>query len=68
MVYIDTEVTDVHAPALEARVNTLTNVASQLEPSRLVSNLNGFVAAPTYAYSSGEDVKVSPPAVQTWYI
>jgi hypothetical protein len=68
MVYIDTEVTDVHAQALEATVNTLTNITVQLEINKLQSSLNGFVAAPTFAYSSGEDIKVSPTAIQTWYM
>ena len=68
MVFIDTDVTDVHFEDLEARVNAVTNINSPLELSKLNSGLDGFVAAPTFAYSSGEDVKVSATASQTWYI
>ena len=66
--FIDTEVSDVHKQDLEARISTLAIQYAQLEPNKLQTNLNGFIAAPTYAYSSGEDVKVSPPPVQTWYL
>ena len=66
--FIDTEVTDVHKQDLEARISTLAIQYAQLEPNKLQTNLNGFIAAPTFAYSSGEDVKVSPPPVQTWYL
>lgn len=66
--YIDTEVTDVHKQDLEAKITTIAQLGTNVKPDKLNSNLNGFVAAPTFAYSSGEDVKVSPPAVQTWYI
>lgn len=66
--YIDTEVTDIHNENLEAKVSTVTNQAAQLESNQLQTNLTGFVSAPTFAYSSGEDVKVSPPPVQTWYL
>lgn len=66
--YIDTEVTDVHNQNLEAKITTIAQLGTNEKPSALKSNITGFVAAPTYAYSSGEDVKVSPPAVQTWYI
>lgn len=66
--FIDTEVTDVHEPGLEATVFALDDINSPLEVSRLVAGLDGFVAAPTFAYSSGEDVKVSATASQTWYI
>jgi hypothetical protein len=66
--YIDTEVSDIHTQDLEARISTLAIQYAQLEPSNLQTNLNGFIAAPTFAYSSGEDVKVSPSPVQTWYL
>lgn len=66
--FIDTEVTDVHKQDLEARVSTIAVQNAQLEPNKLETNLLGFIAAPTFAYSSGEDVKVSPPPVQTWYL
>lgn len=66
--FIDTEITDVHKQDLEARVTTVAQMSAVEEPTKLLSNLNGFIAAPTFAYSSGEDVKVSPPPVQTWYL
>jgi hypothetical protein len=66
--YIDTEVTDVHNENLEAKITTIAQLNTEQKPSILRSNLNGLVAAPTFAYSSGEDVKVSPLAVQTWYL
>jgi hypothetical protein len=55
-VYIDTEVTDIHSEALEAKVDTVPTVNAVIEANKLVTNLNGFVAAPTYAYSSGEEI------------
>jgi hypothetical protein len=66
--FIDTEVTDVHAPGLEATVFALDDINSPLVVSKFNSGLDGFVAAPTFAYSSGEDVKVTATASQTWYI
>jgi hypothetical protein len=68
LVFIDTEVTDVHAPGLEATVFALDGINSPLAGSKFNSGLDGFVAAPTFAYSSGEDIKVSATASQTWYI
>jgi hypothetical protein len=68
VLFIDTEVTDVHAPGLEATVFALDDINSPLVVSKFNSGLDGFVAAPTFAYSSGEDVKVSATASQTWYI
>ena len=67
--YIDTEVTDVHNQTLEAKVTTIAQVGIVETPLKQnKTGLTGIVAAPTFAYSSGEDVKVSPPPVQTWYI
>jgi hypothetical protein len=66
--YILTTTTDVQTTATEARFFTITNVASVYEYSNTTTKFTGIIAAPTYAYSSGEDVKVAAPAVQTWYI
>jgi hypothetical protein len=66
--YILTTTTDVQTTATEARFFTITNVTSVYEYSNTATKFTGIIAAPTYAYSSGEDVKVAAPAVQTWYI
>jgi hypothetical protein len=58
----------VQTTATEARFFTITNVTSVYEYSNTATKFTGIIAAPTYAYSSGEDVKVAAPAVQTWYI
>jgi fibronectin-binding autotransporter adhesin len=56
LVYVDTEITDIHSEGLEAKLDNLPTVNSVIESNKLVTNLNGFVAAPTYAYSSGEEI------------
>ena len=68
IIYIDTEITDVHSQALEAKVSNIPNLSGKFYVVRLDTTIAGYVAAPTFAYSSGEDVKVAPAAVQTWYI
>jgi hypothetical protein len=66
--YIDTEVTDIHSAALEASVSTETTITSSILAEIENTGIGEIIAAPTFAYSSGEDVKVSPSATQTWYI
>jgi hypothetical protein len=56
LVYVDTEITDIHSQGLEAKVDNVPTVNAVIEPNKLVTNLSGFVAAPTYAYSSGEEI------------
>lgn len=68
IVYIDTEITDIHSEALEAKVSSVSDLNAKLHVIKSDTSIAGFVAAPTFAYSSGEDVKVSASATQTWYI
>ena len=56
LVYVDTEITDIHSAGLEAKLDNVPTVNAQIESNKLVTNLNGFVASPTYAYSSGEEI------------
>jgi len=68
IVHIDTEITDIHSEALEAKVSSVSDLNAKLHVIKSDTSIAGFVAAPTFAYSSGEDVKVSASATQTWYI
>jgi hypothetical protein len=46
----------MYAATLEATVGSIPTVYAQEDPNKLVTNLNGIVAAPTFAYSSGTQI------------
>ena len=54
--YIDTEITDVHAQTLEATIATVANIATDIIGEIERSGIIGVTPAPTYAYSSGEEI------------
>ena len=56
LVYVNTQTTDIHKEALEATTKKISTINSVLAPNSLVTNLNGLKPAPTYAYSSGEEI------------
>ena len=54
----------------EAKLDNAPTVNAQIESNKLVTNLNGFIASPTYAYSSGEEIVTqeqgAATVTQTW--
>ena len=72
LVYVNTQTTDIHKEALEATTKNISTINSVLDPNSLVTNLNGLKPAPTYAYSSGEEIVTEEQGnvvnPQTWTI
>jgi hypothetical protein len=54
--YIDTEITDIHAQTLEATVATVANIATDIIGEIERPAITGVTPAPTYAYSSGDEI------------
>ena len=54
--YIDTEITDVHAQTLEATVATVASIATDIIGEIERPAIAGVTPAPTFAYSSGEEI------------
>ena len=54
--YIDTEITDVHAQTLEASIATVASIATDVIGEIERPAITGVTPAPTYAYSSGEEI------------
>lgn len=54
--YIDTEITDVHAQTLEATIATVASIATDVIGEIERPAITGVTPAPTYAYSSGEEI------------
>ena len=72
LVYVNTQTTDIHKEALEATNKNISTINSVLDPNSLITNLNGLKPAPTYAYSSGEEIVTEEQGnvvnPQTWTI
>lgn len=56
LVYVGSTDTDRYAAILEATVGSIPTVYAQLESNKIVPAVGNLVAAPTYAYSSGEEI------------
>lgn len=54
--YIDTEITDIHAQTLEATVATVATITTSIIGEIERTEITGITPAPTYAYSSGEEI------------
>jgi hypothetical protein len=60
--FIDTEVSDVHKQNLEAITSSVASTNSSLLPGEFRPAIVSITPTASYAYSSGEDVKISPNA------
>jgi hypothetical protein len=54
--YIDTEITDIHAQTLEATIATVATITTGIIGEIERTEITGITPAPTYAYSSGEEI------------
>ena len=68
VVHIDTEIADVHTQNLEAKVTDIASVASTTVGETNIPTINQLIAAPTFAYSSGEEIRASASVSQIWNI
>ena len=59
--YIDTELSDVHKQNLEAITSTVANTNSTPLPGQPATGILSITPTATYGYSSGTDVKITPP-------